>query len=349
MTGMQNMHDRTQHYSKAIQELTCNDLTPGKLGELFRRGAKAILLVDDSRAGWLWQELVGREGGAASNVGNTLKPWDSGVRDMARNHRLGDVTAGDMLRFIPGLYAHIARKIVIFPEADGKELRTVPEYFWVDNQQMMFSKAIFHTAYELISDIVTSIFPASYDSPLHSTTYIAIELLKYLDTPEDMEQMSALLADTASRWTLMGYRLDTYKAMAVGAFDTRFIRDLFAFASLVPGVRHWLHMINRLVKSYEFKNVPEMFEIIGKAHLDSGKIFTALVSDREDLKTEIYDGSRWLELPLTPRSLAIFPSQAISKKLGIAPTVHRVLQKTAKRRCGIRKPNVTLILAAAGR
>jgi hypothetical protein len=339
---------KTHNSAKAIQELAYHDLTPGKLGELFCRGAKTILIVDDSRVGWLWQELVGRDAETAANVGSTLKLWETNIRNIARNHRSGDILAGDMLRFVPGLYAHLARKIILFPEADGKEFRTVPEYFWVDNQPMMFPKATFHVAYELISDIITSIFPAAYNSPWQSDTCVAIEILKYLNTPEDADQMSTLLADAGSRWTLMGHRLDTHKAMAVGAFNTRFVRDLFAFASLIPGVRRWLHMMNRLARSYESKNVPETFRVIGKPHVDSGKIFTALVSDREELKTEVYDGNRWLELPLTPRSIAIFPSPALSKECGIAPTAHRILQRTAKRcRDNLHKPNITLIFAAA--
>jgi hypothetical protein len=106
-------------------------------------------------------------------------------------------------------------------------------------------------------------------------------------------------------------------------------------------------LLNRLGKSYESKHVPETFRIIGKSHLDDGKIFTALVSDRDTLKTEVYDGSRWLELPLTPHAMAIFPSPALSKECGIAPTVHRILQNTATCRGDhMQESNRTLILAA---
>ena len=75
--------------------------------------------------------------------------------------------------------------------------------------------------------------------------------------------------------------------------------------------------------------------------MDGSKALTALASDRDVLRTEVYDGKEWLELPLTNDSLAILPSRKLDRGLGVPPTWHRVLIDE-RRESDRPRPNVTL-------
>jgi hypothetical protein len=133
--------------------------------------------------------------------------------------------------------------------------------------------------------------------------------------------------------------------MAFGPFNHKIMRDIFAFATLIPLLRAILHNRSRFVKAYRYSHMPQDVHIIGGPHVDGTKIFTALASDRDVLRTEIYHNRSWVELPLSTDSLAIFPSEKIDKQLGIAPTLHRVLLTRRDHAQAPSRLNVTLSLA----
>jgi hypothetical protein len=226
-----------------------------------------------------------------------------------------------MLRFVPGGLAHIARKAIIFP--NEQEMLTIPNHFWIENKSYAFHGDILRKTWDLMSDILRSILPKSSVYPSYA---VSIEQLKYLNNTSDLDPLYALLADSGGAWMRLGHKLDAYKATAVGPFDLKAIRDLYAWCCLVPGVGSLLPRLNSLLKKFSRKSVPETTRLIGIPHVDALKVVTALASDRNVIKTEIYDGRQWAELPLSHDSLAIFPSKQASKQLGIAPTWHRVLQ-----------------------
>jgi hypothetical protein len=88
--------------------------------------------------------------------------------------------------------------------------------------------------------------------------------------------------------------------------------------------------------------------IVGDPHVDSEKVLTALASDRDVLITEVYDGKRWVELPLTPDTLTILPCEKMTK-YRVAPTVHRISIKEHTLTSTLSKSNVTLGLAVVER
>ena len=106
----------------AVARIGAEELGRGSLRQLFRDGAKAVILYGDERVGALWQGLVERPDG----IGNFST---ESIFDLARNHRYGERHSGDMLRFYPGAYAHIARKLILFRDETGGTLRRLPADF----------------------------------------------------------------------------------------------------------------------------------------------------------------------------------------------------------------------------
>jgi len=322
-----------------------DDLKPGRLAQLFQGGAKAVILTGDQRIAQLWEGLCGANPGNATRAREERLPWESSILDTAWNHRSGATELGDMLRFVPGALGHIARKMIIFQESDCQELQVIPDSFWNGNERISLSPDLLRTAWDLMSYIFRS---AWLDGPEPLPYAVAIERLKYPSSAAELDKLCHLLADAGGQWTHIGQRVDAYKAMATGPFDTKIIRDLFALSSLIPGVHQLLHRVNKFLRYFSRRDVPRAMRMIGDPHVDGSKIFTALTSDRDVLVTEMYDGRAWLELPLSPNTLTIFPSQQ-STPLGMIPTVHRILMKEQDHNSVSSSPNITLSLAIVDR
>ena len=94
---------------ETIVSCSLSDLQGGKLETFFRQGAKVAIVEDDCRVRWLWDSLLGQQNGANSGGRTESNPWDISILNVGRNHFPGNVRYGDMLRFIPGEIAHIAR------------------------------------------------------------------------------------------------------------------------------------------------------------------------------------------------------------------------------------------------
>lgn len=310
------MHAHVQNGT--MVECLQNDLTPGRLGQWFHGGAKAILL-NDSRARDIWRRLFHTPEHATSGTTTSLLPWDSNLLEMAQNHLTGNLETGDMLRFIPGGIGHIARKMTLISAPDGS-IETMPAHF----SDFSISQDTLRLTWDLMTDVLRSTFPAQSSLPPYAVT---LEMLKYPLSFDDVEQVAALLSDASGIWTRHGMRMDTWKVQATGFFAVRYLRELFAFASLVPGLHGLLQLLNTRMTPFSSQHVPPGSRIIGDPHYDGTKILTALLSERETLTTEIYTGEHWAELPLDSDRLAIFPAQQIDPNFGILPTLHRVLVK----------------------
>jgi hypothetical protein len=322
-----------------------DDLKPGRLGEFFRNGAKAVVLGDDHRVGDLWEALMGGQGRDAGTTGDAAQAWESSVLDLARNHRAGDMQLGDMLRFIPGHYAYIARKMKVLPRPDGHALQTIPD-FWTGNKRVTPSEETLRTVWELMTDILRSTWPDDREPPPYA---VVVELLKYPPASADLDKVFSLLADVSGRWARLGQRLDAHKSQAAGPFDVRGIRDLFAWASVTPGAGLLFQQLNRFFSRFGLKGVPGQTRLIGDPHADSTKAVSALASDRDVIRTEVWDGRNWVELHLTPGSLAIFPSRKLVAQLGIMPTWHRILLTEPATEGVTRRLNATLSLGIVDR
>lgn len=324
-----------QSEANAIVECPQHEFVPGRLGECFRNGVKAVLL-DDPRAAHVWNRLLGPMPERTSTAGGSLPPWEATLPQVAKNHLAGNIFAGDMLRFIPGGIGHIARRIILVPVEDGS-IVTIPAHF----SHKSIPEDDVRVVWKLMTDVLRSTYPA--DSPLPPYR-VTIEMLKYPNSFDEVEQIVALLGDTFGGCTRLGMRMDTWRWQAAGLFATPYLREIVAFASLIPGLRKLIHTFNRWMTPLSYRHVPEGTSVIGGPHTDGSKIVTALLSERETLTTEVHTGQRWLDLPLTTGRLAIFPSARLDPRLSILPTLHRILIQTQPPVEQPAKPNITLSL-----
>jgi hypothetical protein len=137
--------------------------------------------------------------------------------------------------------------------------------------------------------------------------------------------------------------------LAIGPFDKRLIRDLYSASSLVPVLGSAVVKLSQWIQGLPRHRVPSGAIVIGRPHVDQTKMVTALAGDRDILTTQVDLGNRWIDIPLSPHSLAIFPSGLLDASLRISPTRHRVLMAKAHHAAAALRPNVTLSLAVASR
>ena len=324
----------------AIVQCPGKEFVPGRIGDYFRGGAKAVLL-DDPRAADIWRRLLSPPGPAASSDGGSLFSHDDSLLEIAKNHRAGDMRTGDMLRFVPGGFGHIARKMMLVPKEDGT-IETLPRHF----SNFSIPQELLHIVWELMTDVLHSTFPAHSILPPYAVT---IELLRYPSSFDEIEKIAALLSDSCGAWTRLGAQIDTWKMDAVGIFDLPYVRDCTAIASLVPGLREVLRKLNKWMMPFSHKHVQGDARIIGNPHIDGSKILTAMLSERETITTEIYTGQQWLTLPLKPDRLTIIPAKEINPALGIRPTLHRILVQENHPIEQLPKRNITLSLTVCPR
>jgi hypothetical protein len=280
---------------------------------LFRDGAKAVILYGDERVGALWQGLVERPDG----IGNFST---ESIFDLARNHRYGERHSGDMLRFYPGAYAHIARKLILFRDETGGALRRLPADFLQEGKRHSAPEYLYEIAWNLMDQIYLAMLPGNREPAPHG---VEIDLLKYPDSQTDLDAIYRLLADSGGKWAQLGQALDANKEESAALFDLKGVKDLFAWLLFIPGLGSQLRRLSR--KLDRRRVVSSGYRLIGHPHVDRGKVVTALASDRDVLRTEIHCNGVWHELPLDTRSLAILPSANMNGETGVPATLHRVL------------------------
>lgn len=253
------------------------------------------------------------------------------------------MNVGDMIRFLPGYYSHFARKLILYSDSANGKIRTIPEKFWSGEIPQMYPSEVLQTAWELATDIFKSCLPEEFDYPNYA---VSVELLKYPRSLKELRSLCDLVADSdGGVWTDHGRKLDIYrgKVIAGSPFDKKIVGRIFRFGSKIPGINLFLELLNRSV-FYRYLS-PKDAAAIGPPHTDGIRTLTLLAGERDTIFTEIYDGKRWHEIPLTSKSLYILPSEFLSNKIGIKPTFHRI---SIRNNIGVNsessKPNVTLLL-----
>lgn len=314
------------------------DLQPGKLGILFKDGGKAGIVENDPRIKCLWDSLFG----FPVIVEEMSYPWDSTIEEIAQNHQKGSIVLGDMVRFIPGGLGYIARKAVLLKDS-GNGLKTIPEKFYGKKGCTEFNKEFLQIVWEVIHDVLQSMFPQNYALPAYG---IKIELLKYPKGQASLDEINALLDDVSGIWTKIGRQLDKKRSETTGFLGLRGLKDLYALGHLIPGINNILDGLNKSLPGANKREVSENAILIGEPHVDN-KILTALISDRDIIKTQVYDEKQeqWVTLPLTIDSLAFFPARLMNKKLQISPTIHRILLSKTRDGEEVLRPNITLNLS----
>ena len=125
------------------------------------------------------------------------------------------------------------------------------------------------------------------------------------------------------------------------------LRGFFALACLTPGFNTIAQRLNERLRSVGKKNqLPPGARVLARPHADE-RFVTCLASSRGAIHTELFDGGRWIELPMTTDSLVILPGRCLAKRFGIRPTVHRVLHLAQDDHPQQPQSGITLLLGAA--
>ena len=105
---------------------------------------------------------------------------------------------------------------------------------------------------------------------------------------------------------------------------------------------------DRMLISSE-NSAPEDYQIIGNPHVDGTKYITGLVGCRDNVHTEIFCKKRWIPLPVTADTLAVFPAYKMTSFGNILATRHRVLLRNHPGNESTVKINITLSLSIVDR
>jgi hypothetical protein len=315
--------------SDAIPRITRKGLERGELPSLFHERGAAILCEDD-RIYRLVDSVLDWLGHANGSTADKEFSFGSTLVDFARNHLEGNMCLGDMLRFVPKSFGHIARKILVYPNSVDGTLQVFPSFFHLNHRHVPVPQCIFEPAWELMSELLMSVLPAYAETLAFA---VAIEVLVYPTCGLDVSRFYALLTDatmvansvdSAGFWSQLGRRIDVNKNYAAGVFDKKGLRDLFAIASLIPGLKGLMTILNERMPA-RVNWSPKDHYVVGSTHVDGNKYITALSGRRDNLKTQILWAENWISLPVTGDTLAIFPSKKLSSLSEISATPHRVL------------------------
>jgi hypothetical protein len=333
-----------------IPRITSQELESREISTLFHRVPAAILGGDD-RISRFVESTFNWLGLADGSAAGGQRPFDSSLFDLARNHCEGNARTGDMLRFIPKLYSHIARKFEVYRDAGDNSLRAWPAAFYSNNRLVPVPQDIIETAWSLMSEVLAS----TLSDQARGLAYgVDVDVLVYPTSSLDAGRIQSLLMDnnllsdsrgTEGYWSKLGHRIDAGKQRAAGMFKPKGVRDLFAIASLMPGFRGLLTALNDRMSEANESTLPENFKVIAPAHVDRTRYITALMGRRDNLDTQVLWDGRWVSLPITDDAMALFPSLKLSSVSDIPATSHRVLVHDLSGETDGASGNITLTLA----
>jgi hypothetical protein len=326
-----------------ILNITPRGVAHGELSRSFQRGGAAVILSGEYRIPRLLRSVVdwlGLDGPSSK------ESFDSNLVDLARNHVKEDPNVGDMLRIQPGLFGHVARKFLVFRSAVDRPLRTFPNAFYLNNRRVPVPYSISESVWNLTSEILMSAMPQHANALAYATE---VDVLVYPISVLNLKELHVLLSDSCGAWSRLGHRIDANKGNAVGVFDKKVIRELFAIASLIFGLREFVTMLNDRMSVSAGSSPLGDYYVIGGPHVDEGKYITALIGCRHNLHTQIFWRKRCIPLPVTSETMTILPCLKISSLNNIPATRHRVvLQDPIKSESPIAK-NITLSLSIVAR
>ena len=329
----------------AIFNVTPRGVERAELSRLFHEG-QAVILNEDERIPRLFRSVLEWLGLNKGNATDEQSPFEINLLDLARNHREGDMQAGDMLRFVPTSFGHFARKFVVCSSAIDNSLRAFPDAFYLQDGRVPVPRNILEWSWNVMSEIFRSVLPERANALAYA---VEVDVLIYPTFRAEIHNLHSLLADSAGFWAQLGHQIDANKASAAGILDTKVIRDLFAVTSLIPGVKNFAHMLNKRMLVSSEKSVPEDYQMIGNPHVDGTKYITGLVGCRNNVHTQIFCEKRWISLPVTTDTLAVFPGHKMRSFGDMFATRHRVLLRNPTANETTVKRNITLSLSIVDR
>ncbi len=310
-----------------ILRITPREIERSDLPRLFHE-LPAVVLCEDDRVGELLRSVLDWLG--LDDLSST-DCFGGSLVDLARNHQQGNMSTGDMLRFVPGSFGHISRKFVVCPSGVDRSLRAYPNSFYLGHRRLPVPYEIIRSAWDLTSDVLAKALPAFAGGRAYA---MEVDVLSYPTSSLDVTRLFALLKDStmladsasvAGFWSRLGHRIDAVKDSAAGIFGVKVMRDIFAISSIIPGLKGLVTTLNERMSQEGARSVPRNCRVIGGPHVDTSRYITALAGCRENLHTEIFWAGHWIRLPVTSDDLAIFPSGKAGAFGGIPATRHRVL------------------------
>ena len=349
-----HLQDTSRNEPPSIPRITLLGMERAGMQTLFRQ-APAVILNSDDRVKTFVESMFDWLGLADQRTGDKRLSFDSNLFDLARNHQEGNMRVGDMFRFVPKSFGHLARKFAVYRKADDRSLQAYPDAFYLGNRLTSVPRGIVESAWNLMSGVLASAMPSQAGAMDYA---IEVDVLVYPTLSSDVRRVQTLLTDgallgesrsSAGFWSQLGQRIDAGTGHAAGVFAKKGIRDLFAIASLIPGFRNLLASLNERMLVADEGSTPREFQVMAPPHVDRTRYMTALMGRRYNLDTQILWKDRWISLPVTGDAMAIFPSSRICSVSDITATCHRVLMHDSSGSKGTGSRNVTVSLAVVDR
>lgn len=322
----------------AIFEIGWEELQQGVLAAAFARGAVAAVLHSDGRLRRLWKRLL-------EDPAERL-PWEAPLIDIARNHHgSSDITAslGDVYYFQPGRHGYIARKLEIDRSRGGGRMEVRPAQFRQGGSRFTPSSETIVDCCRAADQIALAMTPIGEDVRSYK---IAIQRLKYQRDVAELGRLAEMTSNSLGRWGRIGFTIDRHREELAGPLSRKGAADLMGMLMLMPVVRNVAGAVNAFAGRFDRRHKLDPGDsVVEGPHCDS-RLFTALCGLRENIRTEVYDGGQWEELPVGLDSIAVFPGYLAQRKYGLRPTMHRVLQTSEVADGDARTTNVTLLLGA---
>lgn len=326
-----------------ILSITPHEVERGELLRSFQKGRAAVILSGERRIQRLFQSVVDWLGLDGSISGES---FGGNLVDLARNHLKENPNAGDMLRIQPGVFGHVARKFLVFRDAVDQSLMAFPNAFYLNNRRVPVPYGILESVWSLMSEVLMSAMPRHVNVLAYAAE---VDVLVYPVSGPKVEELHTLLSDSCGAWSRLGHRIDANKGSAAGMFDKKIVRELFAIASLIPGLRELVTMLNERMSTADGSSLPDDYYVIGGPHIDEGKYLTGLIGRRHNLHTEICWDKRWIPVPVSSETMTIIPCLQISSLNDIPATRHRVVLQSSLGNENTTAKNVTLSLSIVAR
>jgi len=326
----------------SIKSLSYPELEQSSLHEIFKQGTSAVQ-IQDKRALKLWNALL-EKNDYPEGQRNWYQFWNDGLFTYAKNHIPNKTDFGDHYRFEQENFGHIARKVVIQPYEKTGKFICFPKKFYADNKSSNeLPQEIMKTCWEIAADYFKSL--TELDEFKEQDYVVSIEALKYPDSLHDFNKTLSLL-NHGPQGKRRGIKLDLARSRARGFFRKPFLIDLFAWGVHLPIISDFLYRINNLFKK-NIDTVPDDLQLLGEPHIDGFRTLTIILSDRDIMVTEAYNGQDWNEIPMSKNSFSIFPADAASEHYKIQATTHRYSIKKQEPKDQKRKDNISLVLGVS--
>lgn len=343
-----NIHiDMHLHHLRTIHKFSPDALRAGYLADVFRRGSKVAVLVDDPRVKMVSKWCFSQHIGVSSSKNVEVMPWNASIPHIAKNYWTPD--CGDVWHYVDGKIGYISRKIQLSTDVEARNITVKPPYFIDQNKKFTIPNDLISTIWILMKDVFDSVLPSNGQPFDH---IVSFERLKYDDSFEAYRRnLSVIQGSFAfSRWTRLGNEIDVRKELFRGVLSKKYLRDALSVLCVNRRLRSLVLRANDIVgRGHYDKELIDDDYIIGHPHFDNDRYFACLLSWRNSYRTDYLDRSGWHELPIDRHSLTILPGRLLELESDIKATKHRIVMRKSSKLTQPATPNVTVLLGVMPR